>query len=118
MAGTLLRKLSYAEHLGSERGADGIQQVAQWRIVRPFVRTAAGRPDVAQIGKVFLNRSGELFPSDRHTYTLPQRERQHVGADWNTAPVSDGLLKSPSAVSSKEDEMIRRRRLIARLGCG
>ena len=41
VARALLGKLAYAEHLGPERAADGVQQVGQSRVVRPLSRRAA-----------------------------------------------------------------------------
>ena len=66
VARALLGKLAYAEHLGPERSADGVQQVGQGRIVRPLSGRAAGRPYAAQVGKILLYCRGQLCCGWRH----------------------------------------------------
>ena len=89
VARALLGKLAYAEHLGTERAAYGVQQVGQRRVVRSLSSRAAGRPYAAEVGEVLLDCRGQLgcgcwhSPILRHSrvglhprasYRLPQRQ--------------------------------------------
>ena len=57
---SLFGKLAYAEHLGPERAACGVQQVSQSRIVRSLSRCPAGPPYAAEVGEVLLDCCGQL----------------------------------------------------------
>ena len=54
MTGALVGQLADAEHLGLEGAADGVQQVGDRRVERPFAGCAAGRANPLQVGEVVL----------------------------------------------------------------
>jgi len=56
MTGALVPQFADAEHLGLEGAADGVQQVGDRRVDRPFAGCAAGRANPLQVGEVVLGR--------------------------------------------------------------
>ena len=66
MARAVVGELGDAGHLGLERGADGVEQVAERRVVGALAGGAAGRPDGAEVGEVCLDGGGEPGCGWRH----------------------------------------------------
>ena len=56
MARALVGKLADAEHLGLERGADGVEQVSQRPVAGPLPGCAAGGVDSSEVGEIGLDR--------------------------------------------------------------
>ena len=75
MSGPLLRQLADAEDLGLERGADGIQQIGQRRVVGPFTRCPARRADLVQVIEVVLDGRREFLVRSRHSPLAVPLER-------------------------------------------
>ena len=66
MPGALIGQFADAEHFRFEGSADGVQQIRQRAVARPFTGSAARRPDPAQIGEVGLNYGGQARGCVQH----------------------------------------------------
>ena len=56
MPRALVGQLADAEHLGLERGADGVEQVRQRPVARTLPGRAAGGVDSSEVGEIGLDR--------------------------------------------------------------
>ena len=92
MAGAVVSELGDAGHLGLERGADGVEQVAERRVVGALAGGAAGRPDGAEVGEVLLYGGGEPSCGWRHCVNVAEGGGKcKVWAP--TAPVCRGCIR-------------------------
>ena len=75
MARALVGQLAHAEHLGLQRRADGIEQVRQRRVARPFPGRAARGAYPPKLGEVRLYRRRQSRIRARHPSSslLPPR---------------------------------------------
>ena len=69
VTGALVGKLDNAEDLGFERGAHGVEQVGQRRVVGQFRRGAAGGAHLPETGQVLFNGWRQFRPA----HPIPQR---------------------------------------------
>ena len=94
VAGAEVGQFADAEHLGLQRGADGVQEVAQRRVARAFAGGGAGRGDALQGREIGFNRRRQL-----HQGTWPFKAAGRAG--WRKSPgASRAFRRRPSPPAS------------------
>ena len=94
VAGAEVGQFTHAEHLGLQRSADGVQEVAQRRVARAFAGGGAGCGDALQGREIGFNRRRQL-----HQATWPFKAAGRAG--WRRSPgASRASRRRPSPPAS------------------
>ena len=70
MARPKISKLSNAIDLWIEHSTDGVQQICEWPVTRPFPGRCSGRMYPSKICKIDLDRSSKFTVGSSHSFVI------------------------------------------------